>query len=188
MPSPITAVDGNIPPPSILSYAFSDLPAENHCFGLLASIYTPHVIQFRSIPLNNRRGPHEIRQDHLLDRRLGNSRNHAFPLPHDRPPRPAAITHPGFYYGFAGCALAWQLALIVIATDPIRFHTMMLPSVFEKFSVGAATTVLYLQHRLPTSDLALVGIDTLLGVLFLLALFELRQSQHRSLEMVQELS
>ena len=101
---------------------------------------------------------------------------------------PPPITHPGFYYGFAGCALAWQLAFIVIATDPIRFHPMMLPSVFEKFSFGALTTVLYLQHRLHTSDRALGGMDTLLGVLFLLALFELRQSHHRSLELIQELS
>ena len=85
---------------------------------------------------------------------------------------PPPITHPGFYYGFAGCALAWQFAFIVIATDPARFRTMMLPSVLEKFSFGAATSVLYLQHRLNTSDLALGGIDTLLGVLFLVAFFQ----------------
>lgn len=84
---------------------------------------------------------------------------------------PPPITHPGFYYGFVGCALAWQFAFIVIATDPLRFRTMMLPSVFEKFSFGAAQTVLYLQHRLHTSDLVLAGIDTFLGVLFLLAFF-----------------
>ncbi len=82
---------------------------------------------------------------------------------------PPPITHPGFYYGFVGCALAWQFAFIVIATDPIRFRTMMLIAVFEKFSFGAATAVLYLQHRMHTSDLALGGIDSFLGVLFLLA-------------------
>lgn len=84
---------------------------------------------------------------------------------------PPPITHPGFYYGFAGCALAWQFAFIVIATDPLRFRGMMLPSVVEKFSFGAAQTVLYVQHRLHSSDLVLGGIDTLLGVLFLLAFF-----------------
>lgn len=84
---------------------------------------------------------------------------------------PPPITHPGFYYGFVGCALAWQLAFIVIATDPLRFRTFMLLSVFEKFSFGGATAVLYLQHRLHGSDLALGGIDTFLGVLFLLAFF-----------------
>jgi hypothetical protein len=84
---------------------------------------------------------------------------------------PPPITHPGFYYGFAGCGLAWQLAFIVIAINPLRFRTMMLPSVFEKFGFGAATGVLYLQHRLHASDLALGAIDTVLGVLFLVAFF-----------------
>ena len=82
---------------------------------------------------------------------------------------PPAITHPGFYYGFAGCALAWQFAFIVIARDPVRFRAMMIPSVFEKFSFAASQTVLFLQHRSHRSDLALGGIDALLGVMFLLA-------------------
>jgi hypothetical protein len=84
---------------------------------------------------------------------------------------PPPITHPGFYYGFAGCALAWQLAFLVVARDPLRFRAMMIPSVFEKFSFAVAQTVLYFQHRLHPSDLALGGIDGLLGVLFLLAFF-----------------
>ena len=84
---------------------------------------------------------------------------------------PPPITHPGFYYGFAGCGLAWQFAFMVIAGDPVRFRAMMIPSVFEKFSFAVAQTVLYLQHRLHPSDLFLGGIDGLLGVLFLLAFF-----------------
>ena len=82
---------------------------------------------------------------------------------------PPPITHPGFYYGFVGCALAWQFAFIVIARDPVRFRAMIIPSVLEKFSFAAAQTVLYFQHRLHPSDLLLGGIDGLLGVLFLLA-------------------
>jgi hypothetical protein len=84
---------------------------------------------------------------------------------------PPPITHPGFYYGFAGCALAWQFAFLVIARDPVRFRAMMIPSVFEKCSFAVAQTVLYFQHRLHPSDLALGGIDGFLGVLFLLAFF-----------------
>ena len=82
---------------------------------------------------------------------------------------PPPITHPGFYYGFVGCALAWQFAFIVIARDPVRFRAMIIPSVLEKFSFAAAQTVLYFQHRLHPSDLLLGGMDGLLGVLFLLA-------------------
>lgn len=85
---------------------------------------------------------------------------------------PPPITHPGFYYGFAGCALAWQFAFTVIARDPVRFRTMMLPSVFEQFSFAASQTALYLQHRLHPSDLFLGAIDGLLGVLFLVAFIQ----------------
>jgi len=82
---------------------------------------------------------------------------------------PPPITHPGFYYGFTGCALAWQFAFVVIARDPVRFRAMMIPSVFEKFSFAASQTVLFLQHRLHASDLFLGGIDCFLGILFLIA-------------------
>lgn len=51
---------------------------------------------------------------------------------------PPPITHPAFYYGFVGCALAWQFAFIVIARDPVRFRAMIIPSVLEKFSFAAA--------------------------------------------------
>jgi len=87
---------------------------------------------------------------------------------------PPPITHPGFYYGFAGSALAWQFAFVVIARDPVRFRTMMIPSVFEKFSFAASQTVLFMQHRLHPSDLLLGGIDALLGVLFLVAFVRTR--------------
>jgi hypothetical protein len=82
---------------------------------------------------------------------------------------PPPITHPGFYYGFVGCALAWQLAFVVIARDPVRCRPMMILSVFEKFSFAASQTVLFLQHRLHPTDWFLGGVDGLLGVLFLVA-------------------
>jgi hypothetical protein len=84
---------------------------------------------------------------------------------------PPVITHPGFYYGFVGVALAWQVAFLVIARDPVRFRLMIIPSVLEKFGYGASLLVLYLQHRLHPSDLVFGGVDVLFGVLFLLAFF-----------------
>jgi type IV secretory pathway VirB3-like protein len=84
---------------------------------------------------------------------------------------PPAITHPGFYYGFVSVALAWQVAFLVIARDPVRFRLMMIPAVLEKFGWGASLLVLYFQNRIHPSDLALGGVDMLLGVLFLLAFF-----------------
>lgn len=85
---------------------------------------------------------------------------------------PPPITHPAFFYGFVSVALAWQVAFLVIARDPVRFRRMMIPSVLEKFGYSASLLALYLQHRLHPSDLVLAGVDTLLGVLFLIAFFK----------------
>jgi hypothetical protein len=82
---------------------------------------------------------------------------------------PPPITHPGFYYGFAGVALAWQFVFFVIAKNPARFRVMMIPAVLEKLGFGVPTIVLYLQRRLSAGDMALGCIDLLLGVLFLIA-------------------
>ncbi|MGC1449434.1 MAG: hypothetical protein WA830_05285 [Candidatus Sulfotelmatobacter sp.] len=84
---------------------------------------------------------------------------------------PPVITHPGFYYGFVSVGLAWQFAFMVIARDPVRFRLMMIPSVIEKFGYGASLLALYLQQRIHPSDLVFSGVDTLFGVLFLLAFF-----------------
>jgi hypothetical protein len=84
---------------------------------------------------------------------------------------PPAITHPGFYYGFVSAGLAWQFVFLVIGRDPARFRLMMIPSAIEKFGYGASLLVLYFQQRIHPSDLVFAGVDTLLGVLFLLAFF-----------------
>ena len=92
---------------------------------------------------------------------------------------PPPVTHPGFYYGFAGAALAWQFAFFVIATDPVRYRPLMIPSIFEKWSYGVAMTVLFLQGRLRPFDLAFGGIDFLFGVLFLISFFATRTNPGR---------
>jgi hypothetical protein len=61
---------------------------------------------------------------------------------------PPPITHPAFFYGFIGAALAWQIAFFIIATDPVRYRPLMIPSVFEKFSYGIAVVILVMQHRM----------------------------------------
>jgi hypothetical protein len=47
---------------------------------------------------------------------------------------PPAITHPEYYYGFIGVAVAWQIAFLVLATDPVRYRTMMIPAIVKKAS------------------------------------------------------
>ena len=84
---------------------------------------------------------------------------------------PPAITHPAFYYGFVGAALAWQIAFIFIATNPVRFRPLMIPSMVEKFTYGIAVAILVSQHRTHSSDLLFGVVDLTLGVLFVAAYF-----------------
>lgn len=84
---------------------------------------------------------------------------------------PPPITHPDFFYGFVGVALAWQVAFIFIATDPVRFRPLMIPSVFEKFSYAIAVFVLVSQKRVHKPALVFGGVDLLLGILFVISYF-----------------
>jgi|SRR5271166_899181 len=82
---------------------------------------------------------------------------------------PPVITHPGFYYGFAGCALAWQIAFLFIGANPVRLRPMMIPSMVEKFTYGVAVVVLVMQGRMHRTDLVFGATDLTLGVLFVTA-------------------
>src|SRR6266849_4302342 len=82
---------------------------------------------------------------------------------------PPLITHPGFYYGFVGCALAWQIAFLIIGANPVRLRPMMIPSVVEKFTFGVAVVALVMQGRMHRADMVFAGTDLTLGVLFVAA-------------------
>ena len=83
---------------------------------------------------------------------------------------PPAITHPEYFYGFVGIGVAWQVAFLVIATDPVRYRPLLLPVLLEKGTFGIAAIVLYAGGRVSTTILAFGIIDLLLGGLFLVAL------------------
>jgi len=79
---------------------------------------------------------------------------------------PPPITHPAFFYGFAGLGLAWQVAFFIIARDPVRFRPIMIPSILEKIGYGGAVVALYAQGRMQVQDLAFGLADLLFAVLF----------------------
>jgi len=54
----------------------------------------------------------------------------------------------------------------------VRYRLLMIPSVLEKFSYGAAVVLLVLKGRMHASDLVFGGVDLLLGVLFAIAYFK----------------
>jgi hypothetical protein len=83
---------------------------------------------------------------------------------------PPAITHPDIYYGFVSVTLAWQVAFLVIASNPLRLRPLMLPAILEKASYGITVLVLFAQERVAPPVVGLAMIDFLvLGGLFLVA-------------------
>ena len=89
---------------------------------------------------------------------------------------PPAITHPEYFYGFVGMGLAWQFLFLVLSTDPVKYRAMILPSILEKISYGIALAVLFSQHRLPVSVLAVGSVDWIFAFLFLAAYFKTKLS------------
>ena len=87
-------------------------------------------------------------------------------LGNDSPP---VLTQPGFYYGFLGVAVAFQIIFLIIATDPARYRSMMLPSIIEKSSFAIATAALFYAGRIETNLFIGGMVDALLGVLFVIS-------------------
>jgi hypothetical protein len=82
---------------------------------------------------------------------------------------PPVNTHPEFYYGFAGVTTAWQLAFLVIGSDPVRFRPLMWAAIAEKVAWVTTVLTLFLLGQLASGMLVFGGIDLFLGVLFVLA-------------------
>ena len=82
---------------------------------------------------------------------------------------PPPITHPDMYYGFVGVALVWQVAFLVIATDPVRYRPLMIVATLEKFVYVATLAALYFTGRLVAGVFALAVPDFALGLLFVAA-------------------
>jgi hypothetical protein len=82
---------------------------------------------------------------------------------------PPPITHPEYFYGFVGVALAWQVAFLIIGQDPVRYRPIMLAAVIEKVSFGAAAIALFACGRLPGIVLIFGMIDLSLALAFSLA-------------------
>jgi hypothetical protein len=84
---------------------------------------------------------------------------------------PPAITHPEYYYGFIGVALAFQIVFLIIATDPVKYRPLMLASIVEKFAFVIPTFYLYTQGRVTGPILGGAALDLIWGVLFVASYF-----------------
>lgn len=79
---------------------------------------------------------------------------------------PPEITHPEYFYGFVGVALAFQLVFLIIAKDPVRFRPIMPAAIVEKLAFVIPTFYLYANGRAPLQITAGAAIDLLLAILF----------------------
>ena len=82
---------------------------------------------------------------------------------------PPPITHPEFFYGFFALGITWQILFLILATDPIKYRSMMIPSMLEKIGYPAALIVLHLQNRIAPRMFALGSLDWLFLILFAIA-------------------
>jgi hypothetical protein len=82
--------------------------------------------------------------------------------------------YPHFFYGFLAVALAWQIAFLVIGSNPARFRALMIPAMLEKFGYVATLVMLYGHGRITSVDAQAAVPDGLLGLLFILAFVKTR--------------
>lgn len=82
---------------------------------------------------------------------------------------PPPVTHPEFYYGFVGVALAFQIVFLIIASNPIKYRPLMLAGIVEKFAFVIPTFYLYWQGRVTGSIIGGAALDLIWGVLFVVS-------------------
>jgi hypothetical protein len=82
---------------------------------------------------------------------------------------PPAITHPEYYYGFAGSVLGYQLMYLMIGVDPVRFRPLMLVGAACKLAFALAVWILYAQERVAGTMVGASSIDAVLAVAFIIA-------------------
>jgi len=99
---------------------------------------------------------------------------------------PPPVTHPEFYYGFIGVAVAFQIVFLVIATDPLKYKLLIPATIVEKFSFVIPTLYLYSQGRAAGMMVAGACMDLVLGILFVVCFFKLR-GENEEIELASEL-
>jgi hypothetical protein len=82
---------------------------------------------------------------------------------------PPAITHREYYYGFLGVTVAWQIAFLVISTNPVRYRPLMLVAIVEKLGFFVPGVILFMGHEIPPPAAAGAAIDLVIAVMFALA-------------------
>src|SRR5262245_9179586 len=83
--------------------------------------------------------------------------------------QPPVITHPEYYYGFAGITLTWQILFFLISRNPVKYRTIMLVAILEKLAYGLAVPILFAIGRVPRAVLLPSFPDLVWATLFAIA-------------------
>ena len=84
--------------------------------------------------------------------------------------------YPQFYYGFLSVAMAWQIAFLIIGSNPARFRMLMIPGMLEKLGYVVPLVLLYQQARVTWADAQAAVPDFGLAILMMLAFVKTRPS------------
>lgn len=77
--------------------------------------------------------------------------------------------NPQFFWGFFAVAIAWQIAFLMIGSDPARFRPLMIPAMLEKVGFVVTLVALFTAGRVSAIDLQAALPDGVLAVLFAIA-------------------
>ncbi len=91
---------------------------------------------------------------------------------------PPPVTHPEFYYGFAGVALLWQFVFVLIAIDPLRYRPIMPITFLEKLVYTVPVVILYV-HGQANQNILLPSLgDPVFGIFFVAVYLRTRKTPH----------
>ena len=65
--------------------------------------------------------------------------------------------------------MSWQIAFLVIGSNPARFRPLIIPAILEKLGHVAGVAVLYANARISPTDAQAAIPDVVLAVLFIVA-------------------
>jgi hypothetical protein len=74
------------------------------------------------------------------------------------------------------------ILFLLIAINPLRYRLMMIPAIIEKFAYGSAVILLFVQERIAVMLLSAAIIDSVLGLLFVIAFFKTKEEKLEVLE------
>ncbi len=85
--------------------------------------------------------------------------------------------YPQFFYGFIGVAIAWQIAFLVIGSNPARFRMLMIPAMIEKFGYISTLILMYGRSQISSIEVQPAVPDGFIGLLFIVAFWATRTSE-----------